>query len=319
MLGESIRSRLAEMPPSMRISTELQSAGLAWFQGDFARARSLIEAAAKVAGEMPSSQLEGNLFAPNEPIATLYTYLATSRFVQGDLAGAEVALAQTYRRCELVSFPHGMFSRAYGKSLETWIRIEAGQLDQAAELVEELADLGKQYGFDEWVMVSAVQGATVRSMAALADANPDPATLQAHIDAMTVVVQTWRAYDLKVFLMCYDAILARLLTAAGQHEAAGDRVRIALELADETGMHFYDSELLRLRAHTRNDDVRSADLRAATALARKQAAAIFEVRCATDEFELLGEPARATLAEAVGRFPSDQSWPELARARALLG
>ncbi|MFZ0907650.1 MAG: adenylate/guanylate cyclase domain-containing protein [Mycobacterium sp.] len=319
LLGESIRSRLAEMPPSMRVSSELQLAGLAWFQGDFARARSVIEAAAKVAGEMPSRQLEGNLFAPNEPIATLYTYLATSRFVQGDLAGAEVALAQTYRRCELVSFPHGMFSLAYGKSLETWIRIEAGQLDRAAELVEELADLGKQYGFDEWVMVAATQGATVRSMAALANDNPDPATLQAHIDAMTAVVQTWRAYDLKVFLMCYDAVLARLLTAAGQHEAAGDRVRIALELADETGMHFYDSELLRLRAHTRDDDARSTDLRAATALACKQAAAIFEVRCAADEFALLGEPARATLAEAVGRFPSDQSWPELARARALLG
>jgi class 3 adenylate cyclase len=319
LLGESIRSRLADMPPSMRVSNELQLAGLAWFQGDFTRARSLIEAAAKVAVEMPSPQRDGNLFAPNEPIATLYTYLATSRFVQGDLAGAEAALAQTYRRCELVSFPHGMFSLAYGKSLETWIRIEAGQLDRAAELVKELANVGKQYGFDEWVMVAAAQGATVRSMYALADDNPDPTTLQAHIDTMTAVVQTWRAYDLKVFLMCYDAILARLLTAAGQHQAAGDRVRIALELADETGMHFYDSELLRLRAHTRGADLRSADLRAATALACKQSAAIFEVRCAADEFELLGKPARATLAEAVGRFPSDQSWPELARARALLG
>ena len=119
--------------------------------------------------------------------------------------------------------------------------------------------------------------------------------------------------------MCYDAVLARLLTAAGQREAAGDRVRIALELAEETGMHFYDSELLRLRARTGDDDMRIADLRAATVLAGEQAAAIFEARCAADEFELLGEPARATLAEAVARFPSDQSWPELARVRALLG
>src|SRR4029077_11045968 len=120
----------------------------------------------------------------------------------------------------------------YGKSLETWIRIEAGQLDLAAKLVEELGDIGKQYGFDEWVMVAATQGATVRSLAALADDKPDPATLQAQIATMTAVVQTWRAYDLKVFLMCYDAVLARLLTAAGQREAAGDRVRIALGLAD---------------------------------------------------------------------------------------
>ncbi|MGB6205913.1 MAG: adenylate/guanylate cyclase domain-containing protein, partial [Mycobacterium sp.] len=320
LLGESIRSRLAEMPPSMLVGSELQLAGLAWFQGDFARARSLIEAAATVAGEMPGPQLEGNSFAPNEPIATLYTYLATSRFVQGDLAGAEAALAQTYRRCESVSFPHGMFSLAYGKSLETWIRIEAGQLDRAAELVAELADLGKQYGFDEWVMVAATQGATVRSLAAVADDNPDPATLQTHIDAMTTVVQTWRAYDLKVFLVCYDAVLARLLTAAGQQDAARDRVGIALKLADETGMHFYDSELLRILARTRDDqNAGHAGLCEAIALAREQHALTFELRAAADDFGLVGEAARAALAETVGRFSSDQSWPELARARALLG
>jgi hypothetical protein len=57
----------------------------------------------------------------------------------------------------------------------------------------------------------------------------------------------------------------------------------------------------------------------AVAVAREQGASIFELRAAADDFELVGEPALATLAEAVARFPSDQSWPELARARALLG
>jgi class 3 adenylate cyclase/tetratricopeptide (TPR) repeat protein len=319
-LGELLGSPFADMPDWSRPTNKLEFGGLAWFRGDFTQARALMEAAAIMAREMAEPQVEGDWFAPNEPIAATYTFLATSRFVQGDLAGAEAALAQTYRRCESVSFPHGMFSLAYGKSLETWIRIEAGQLDQAAELVEELADVGKQYGFDEWVMVAGTQGATVRSLAALADDKPDPATLRAHIDAMTAVVQTWRAYELKVFLMCYDAVLARLLTAAGQHEAAGDRVRIALELADETGMHFYDGELLRVRAHTSDDlQVRHAGLLEAVAVAREQGAAIFELRAAADDFELVGEPALAALAEAVARFPSDQSWPELARARALLG
>lgn len=320
LLGESIRSRLADMPPPMRIGAELQSAGLAWFQGDFARARSLIEGAAKVAGAMPQPPLAADSFTPNEPIATLYTYLATSRFVQGDLAGAEAALAQSRHRCETVGFPHGMFSLCYGKSLEAWIRIEAGQLERAGQLVAELADLGKQYGFDEWVMVAAAQGATVRSMAALAEDKPDPVALQELTHAMTAVVQTWREYDLKVFLMCYDAVLARLLTAAGQLDAARDRVRIALELADETGMHFYDSELLRVRARISDDpDMRHAGLREAVALAREQDAPIFELRAAADDFELIGRPALAALAEVVGRFPADQSWPELARARALLG
>jgi hypothetical protein len=186
--------------------------------------------------------------------------------------------------------------------------------------VAELAEIGRQHGFDEWVMVAATQDATVRSVAALLEDKPDPATLHALAETMTTVVQTWRAYDLKVFLMCYDAVLARLLIAAGQLDAARDRVRIALELADAAGMHFYDGELLRVRAHLSDDrERRHAGLRDAVALARKQGALIFELRAAADDFELVGEPARAALAEAVGRFPSDQSWPELARARALLG
>lgn len=318
-LGESIRSGLADLSDWNRPVNYLLFGGLAWFRGEFARAWTLMEASAEMATELGEPHVESSWFLPNEPFATIYTYLAMSRFVQGDLAGAEAALAQTYRRCETLSFPHGMFSRAYGKSLEAWIRIEAGQLDRAAELVAELADLGKQHGFDEWVMVAATQDATVRSLAALAEPEPDPATLRALIETMTAVVQTWRAYDLKVFLMCYDAVLARLLTAAGQREAARDRVRIALELADETGMHFYDSELLRVRAHTSDDaDVCGADLRTAVALAHEQGAAIFAIRAAADYFELVGEPARAPLVDAVGRFTPDQSWPELARARALL-
>ncbi|HZU50202.1 MAG TPA: adenylate/guanylate cyclase domain-containing protein, partial [Mycobacterium sp.] len=170
-----------------------------------------------------------------------------------------------------------------------------------------------------WVMVAATQDATVRSVAALTNDKPDPARLRALIETMTAVVHTWRAYDLKVFLMCYDAVLARLLTAAGQQDAARDRLRIALELANETGMHFYDSELLRVQAHTSDDaEVCHPGLRDAIALARRQGAVIFELRAAADDFELVGESARAALADAVGRFPPEQSWPELTRARALL-
>jgi tetratricopeptide (TPR) repeat protein len=319
-LGESIRSRLVDMPEWNRAVNTLLFGGLAWFRGDFPRARALTESAATMAGDVGEPRVEDSWFLPNEPFATIYTYLAMSRFMEGDLAGAEAAFWHTRRRCEMLSFPHGMFSLAYGKSLEIWIRIEAGQLGRAAELVAELAELGKQHGFDEWVMVAATQDATVRSVAALASDEPDPAMLQALIETMTTVVQTWRAYDLKVFLMCYDAVLARLLGAAGQQDAARDRVRIALELADETGMHFYDGELLRVQAHTSADaQVRHSGLREAVELARAQGAVIFELRAAADDFELVGESARAALADTVGRFPPEQSWPELTRARALLG
>ena len=54
------------------------------------------------------------------------------------------------------------------------------------------------------------------------------------------------------------------LIAAGQPGQARARLDTALALARDTGMCFYDAELLRLRAHTHTDpDARRADVAAA--------------------------------------------------------
>ena len=95
---------------------------------------------------------------------------------------------------------------------------------------------------------------------------------------------------------------------------------LALQMGHDTWMQFYDAELLRLRAHTLDDEEeRHRHFRDAIELAQKQGAHIFELRAAADDFELVGEPARAALVEACDRLPADQTWPDLARARALLG
>ena len=44
----------------------------------------------------------------------------------------------------------------------------------------------------------------------------------------------------------------------------------------------------------------------------------FELRAAADDFELSGKSAKSALEDALSRFPTEQTWPELARARALL-
>jgi hypothetical protein len=82
-------------------------------------------------------------------------------------------------------------------------------------------------------------------------------------------------------------------------------------------MCFYDAELVRLRAHTHTDpDARAADIAAALELARRQGATLFELRAALDDFELRGQPARTALIDAAGRIPTNNTWPELARAHA---
>jgi hypothetical protein len=102
-------------------------------------------------------------------------------------------------------------------------------------------------------------------------------------------------------------------------DAARERVELALQMADETELRMYDADLLTIRAHTTDDpDAQHADLRAAIELAQAQGAYVYELRAAADDFELVGEPARAALVDALSRFTSDQTWPELDRARALL-
>ena len=102
-------------------------------------------------------------------------------------------------------------------------------------------------------------------------------------------------------------------------DAARERLDAALALAHDTGMHFYDAELLRLRAQTRDDlDAREAEINNALQLARGQTAALFELRTALDGFDLRGKAAADAVADAVNRIPANNDWPELARARALI-
>ena len=58
---------------------------------------------------------------------------------------------------------------------------------------------------------------------------------------------------MNIYTTVFDAVLGRLLIAAGQPEAARERLDTGLALAQRTGMCFYDAELLRLRAQTHDD------------------------------------------------------------------
>jgi hypothetical protein len=319
-LVDALRTRLEDMPDWYRAATDLLLGVLAVLRGQFDTARATLEATAAAFDEIDSPEIEGMWFAPNDPVAGMYAFLAFTRFIQGDLAGAEAAFANMETRCEKLRFPYGAFSLCYGRSLETFVRLEAGQLDRAAELVEEVARRGQQHSFDEWVMIASCNRDSMGTRAAMAAGEINPERFRRRIDAMTGVVDLWRAAEMKTFLACYDDVLARLLSAAGMKDQARERVGVALQMADETGMHYYDAELLRTRALTYDDpEARHAGLRAAIELAQAQGAPVFELRAAADDFELLGEPARTALADAINRFPAEQSWPELARARALLG
>jgi hypothetical protein len=101
--------------------------------------------------------------------------------VRGDLTDAEADVAQAALRVEQLGFPRGPFGLACMRLIGSSIRIEAGQLDEAAVLAAGVTDLGERHGFDIWRLFGATQQATVNALAALAADHLDLAALSAHI------------------------------------------------------------------------------------------------------------------------------------------
>lgn len=319
-LSESVRGKVSNRRRWLSRANDAAFGMIAWYRGEFANARSVLEEATAAVAGADIADYESVWFIPGEPIASMHTHLALARAVHGDLNGAEEQLAESVRRVTSLDFPQGPFTHAYERCYEIWMRIEAGQLDRAQALVTELNAQAERHGFDFWVSIGVTQQATISALSTLAGGEIDLNQLQAHIGMMTFIVRSWREAEARLFVTFYDGVLARLLTAAGRTDEARERLETAMNLGQETGVNFYRAELLRLRAHTTdNVDTRDADLRAAIETACEQGAAIFELRAAIDDFELHGEASRNTLVDAISRFPSRSGWPELARARALLG
>ena len=87
---------------------------------------------------------------------------------------------------------------------------------------------------------------------------------------MTGLVNTWRAMRLMIYLPLFDAVLGRLLLAAGEVELARAHFDTALHTTAKTGLRFYDAELLRLRAQAQTDaSAREADVDAAMSLSTR--------------------------------------------------
>ena len=319
-LAESIRTSLTGSREAFLPINDFALGMLAWYRGEFGYTRIKLESAASELTTAASDELDAMLFMPNHATAGLYTHLALSRFTDGELTGVDAELARAEQLCRQLPFPKGAFSLAYTRQTEVLIRIEAGQFDRAADAATEVATLGEEHGFDSFAMFGMAQYAVVSAASWLADDTGADDALAIHINTVTAYIEAFRELGLIALITFYDALLARLLIAAGRRDDASARLQTALDLAGQTGMHFYDAELLRLRSHTTEDaERRRADLESAVRLARGQGAKVFELRSAVDSFELIGEAARPLLSDALDRFSAASTWPELTHARTLLG
>jgi class 3 adenylate cyclase/tetratricopeptide (TPR) repeat protein len=316
---ESLKPGLDDGREFLRPVLESSLGILTWLHGEFVSAGRQISAATAQFDDAERREIDAVWFAPTDPIAMALGVLALDRVVGGDFHGAEAQLSRAARRADELSFPQGPFSRAFAHFFEIWLRIEARQFEHAAVLAAALIDHADRHGFEVWALWGAAQQATVDALASIGAQHTDPDVVSARVEQMAAMVNAVRGAGLTIYVSLFDGALGQALTATGQLDRARAQLDAGLEMARDSGMSFYDAELLRLRAHTREESVaRQADLDAALTLARRQGAPLFELRAALDDFELRGEPARAALVDAAGHVPADSGWPELARTHAAL-
>lgn len=296
------------------------SATLAWFRGDFQDAWVQQEQADALLASRGSRDVEAEWFMPHDPVVLGLCNLALARWVRGDLDGAEEALQRSDSRATELPFPQGPFSACYLRYIDIWVCLESDRLDRAAELADDIADRADGHGFDQWTLIGATIGSYVVAARALAAGHSGAPEITAAIETLTAWVQACRLLRATIYVPSFDGLIARMFVASGRLAEARDRVTAGLDLARGTGMHYYDAELLRLRAatHDRHDD-RDADLDAAFALAHTQRAAVFALRAALDAYAAGAPEATSKVAEAVAMYPADSSSPEFAQARTLLG
>jgi class 3 adenylate cyclase len=313
---ELLRAALDQWQPGPWPRTQAWAGVLAFLRGEFPDARTKLGLAIDPGAADNRTETVGYL--PIDPIVAARIHLALVRLVQGSLPAAERELAHAADFVEGLGFPQGPYSLAYLRFVEIWVRIEAGQLDRASALAVDLVDDAERHGFNQWRLRGTIQLAVADALATLATNRSSPA-VDDRIAQVTALVDELRSAELNVYLTFFEGVLARLMIAAGRLESAGARLDAVLAMARETGMSFYDSELLRLRSQTQpNLAARRADLESANQLARQQGANLFELRAALDDFELCGEPAAAALSEAFSRVPADSALAEWARASAAM-
>src|SRR4051794_1661585 len=244
---------------------------LDWFAGRFEDAAAQLTEAIDRQGRLGrQDEVAAVWFVPNDHTTSMHTHLAVARFMLGDLDGAQQSIERARALAAALEFPQGPWSAGYTMWLGSWVQMEAGGLERAAETLAELRSSSARHGFDNWELVATTHTAALEAITALHARLPAAGLLE-HAGALINHVDLWEMLGLRVFLPFYITTAGTLLAAAGDADGARQRYEESLALASETGMRFYDAETTRRRAHLAPmPDATIDELHAALDLARTQ-------------------------------------------------
>jgi tetratricopeptide (TPR) repeat protein len=296
----------------------IQVAILEYYEGNFASALAHLDAA-RVLYEPGRDDATASMFAV-AAVVTIAVYEAWNLWALGTpdraLGRARDAVALARRLDHPFSLANALL---FESAVHWWRRDSPSQTAAAAEAIA----LCEQQGFPLWLAGARMFHAAARV------ADGEPGAVADLLDGLAAAGETGN----QVAAPALFALLAEAQATVGRLDDVHGILETGLAVAVQTGQHFYDAELHRLKgeivlrtaegSEAARERTAAECFQQAIHLARAQGARSFELRAATSLARLWhargeGEAARDCLGPCLASFSEGFDTPDVRDARALL-
>ena len=283
-------------------------------QGDFIGAREHLKEALKIYNAR--SQLDTMLSLDLEPGLAAMVYLALAKWVLGDITQA------THQMDEAVSWSLDaghVPTLANSLTQKAELEVLSGNTEAAFRAAEAAFAVSREHEFGHYLPIATVYLGWARARLG---------QTKAGLEELRKGLAAHTGNGNKAWVPIFQALLADVEVEHNAEEAL-NKVDQALTLANETGEHWTDAFLYRIRGEIllKRDPANPAPAEeaflTAITVAREQNARSFELRAALSLAKLYqstGRPAEsyAVLAPALESFSPTPEFPDIAEAQSLL-
>jgi predicted ATPase len=284
-------------------------------QGDFIEAQAHLEEAIRV--HDPERDRDARFRFGQDASAAAFTYLAITNWVLGQVGLAGARIEEGLARGLETNHPVTHANINYFTAI---LEIVRGDVDAARRASETVVEVSREHGLPQFALWGALSNAWAR--ARLKDRDTGLAELREALEAGS-------GRGDKINLPLYQGLLAELEAEGQDVEPAFARIEAALSLAAETGEHWTDAFLYRIRGEIllKRDPANTAPAEeaflTAIAVAQQRKARSFELLAALALAKLYQSTGRAAdahavLAPGVVGFSPMPEFPEIEQAQTLL-
>ena len=283
-------------------------------QGDFAQAREHCEQALRIYDPERDREAKFRLGVDTRAMAT--AYLALAAWHRGEVSRAAALMDEAVAHAaESAHVPTivGVYL------LQAWLEDLRDDAEAAQRAAEAAVALCREHGLSSYLVWGALQLACARAKIGDRDAGSTE---------LRQALADYARQGNKFYLPFYKGLLAEIEAERGGAQAALAGIDEALALAGETGEHWFDAGLHRIRGeillkqNPADPAPAEAAFLAAIAVAQQQKARSFELRAALSLAKLYqstGRPidAHDVLGPALAGFSPTPEFPAIAEAKAL--